>query len=327
MAAPRGHGARVRDVLLLAGCAGAVAFGFRIAHRPAQSAEPPPEAPPTARPLPAGATATAAAVTPKLENGGCVFPDPGEGDTIKRSAKPFVVWARDVAVRPDGAYDLVLHAHGGEAARRVIGAQPFDIVLATFDLGALSSSYRGVFPDRKSFDHAVAGIDAAVSDAVGRPAKADRIVLSSFSAGYAAVAEGLVAMGEATPPSGVILLDSLHASYRTGTEVEPSTLEPFVAYGRRALEGRGFLGLSHSAIEPPGYASTEQVATYLLETLRVEASRVDAPAGAGLVLRRVANEKGFVVRGYAGGNEEAHCAHLGLFPELLDAWKTHRSAP
>jgi hypothetical protein len=316
----------VRDVALLAACAGIVALGVRsapaskttIVMTAAASAEPPPS------PLPSGATARQVAVTPELEDTECTFADPGEGDSIKSSAKPFVVWTRAAAIRPDGSYDLLLHAHGGEAARRVLG-NGLPMVLATLDLGPLSGDYRGTFPDRRSFDRAIAGIDRAVSDAMGRPAKADNIVISSFSAGYGAVAEALAAVGQDGAPSGVILLDSLHASYRTGLEIEPTTLDPFLVYARRALEGRGYLALSHSAIRPPGYASTEEVATFLLHTLAVEATPLDKPSGTGLTLTRLAREKGFSVRGYAGQDKGAHCAHLELLPELLEGWKTERA--
>lgn len=326
MAEARSTVDRVRDIALLAACAALVALGIRQAPErrttvvaSASAAEAPPPAP-----LPSGAAARQVAVTPELEDSGCSFADPGEGDSIKTSAKPFVVWSRTAAIRPDGRYDLLLHAHGGEAARRVLG-QGLSMVLATVDLGALSGDYRGTFPDRRSFDRIIAGIDKAVSEGVNRPAKADRIVISSFSAGYGAVAEALSALGQNDAPSGVILLDSLHASYRTGLEIEPATIEPFLVYSRRALEGRGYLALSHSAIRPPGYASTEEVASFLLHTLAVEATPLDRPSGTGLLLTRLAQEKGFSVRGYAGQDKGAHCAHLELLPELLDGWKNQRA--
>jgi hypothetical protein len=117
----------------------------------------------------------------------------------------------------------------------------------------------------------------------------------------------------------------LHASYKASPpgEVEPITLEPFLGYARRALEGRGFFALTHSAIVPPGYASTSEVATYFLRTLAVEATPLDAPAQ-GLALRRVAGEKGFILRGYDGEDKGAHCAHLTLLPELIEAWMQKR---
>ncbi|NUO49937.1 MAG: hypothetical protein HOV80_13870 [Polyangiaceae bacterium] len=315
----------MRDVALLVACAAVVVIGVRsapagrtkVVMTASASAAPPPA------PLPSAAAARPAAVTTELEDTECSFADPGTGDSIKASAKPFVVWARMAAIRPDGSYDLLLHSHGGEAARRVLG-QGLPMVLATLDLGPLSGDYRGTFPDRRSFDRAIAAIDKTVSDVVGRPAKADKIVISSFSAGYGAVAEALAAVGQDGAPSGVILLDSLHASYRTGFEIEPTTLEPFLVYARRALEGRGYLALSHSAIRPPGYASTEEVATFLLHTLAVEATPLEKPSGTGLTLTRLAREKGFSVRGYTGQDKGAHCAHLELLPELLEGWRTER---
>ena len=34
-----------------------------------------------------------------------------------------------------------------------------------------------------------------------------------------------------------------------------------------------------------------------------------------------AAERGFFVRGYGGADKGAHCAHLGLLPEVVDLWR------
>jgi hypothetical protein len=311
---------------LVGGALALVLYGLRVApSRPSSAADPAASTSTRAADLPRGATASVKPPTPRLEDDDCSFEDPGDLDAIKRNHKPFVVWARQAAVRPDDRYDLVLHVHGGEAARRLLLPRAYPIVLATLDKGALSGDYKGALPDRRSFDAAIAAIDGATSEALGRAVKADRVVLSSFSAGYGALGEVLSALGDEAPPSGVILLDSLHAGYTsTATKaVDQTTLEPFLAYARRALEGRGYFALTHSAIVPPGYASTAEVATFFLQTLAVEATPLDEPAN-GLSLRRVAKEKGFVLRGYAGEDKGAHCAHLTLLPELVEAWMAAR---
>ncbi len=274
--------------------------------------------------LPAGATARPPSESLALENADCTFEDRGYGDYEKGSAKPFVVYARSAAIRPDGRYDLVLHAHGGDAARRLLLPRGYDLNVATLDRGALSSAYKGSFPTRHAFDDAIAGIDRAVSELTRTEARAERIVLSSFSAGYAASGEALAALGESSRPSGVILLDSLHAGYGRGKTVNPTTLEPFLSHARAALEGRGFFGLTHSAVAPPDYASTAEVGSYFLEVLRVDAEPVDAAADGALRLSRVAHEKGFVLRGYTGTDRGSHCAQLGLLPELVEAWQRSR---
>ncbi|MBL9021873.1 MAG: hypothetical protein JNL21_06710 [Myxococcales bacterium] len=305
----------------------AVAYGARTApSRLGAAATTESAAAQTAAPLPRGATAPAEAPpSAHLVDDACSFDEPQDIDAEKRSAKPFVVWTRKAAVRPDDRYDLVIHIHGGEAARRVVLPRALPVVLATLDRGSLSGDYKGTFPDRRAFDAAVAAIDGAASDVVGRPVRADRVVISSFSAGYGALGELLASLGEDAAPSGVILLDSLHAGYKVEKtkEIDAVTLEPVLTYGRRALEGRGYLALTHSAIVPPGYASTSEVATYLLTTLAVESTPIEA-GSTGLALRRVAKEKGLVVRGYAGDDKGAHCAHLTLLPELIEGWMAAR---
>lgn len=318
--------ATLRDVGILAACAAAVGLGAR-AVKTAPPA-PVPSAPAASGPaaLPGAASATQPAVSLELRETGCSFPDEGIGDYRELDVPgPVRAFARDAALRPDGAYDLVLHVHGGIAAQRVLLPRALPLNLATLDLGDSSNDYRYALGDRRAVDTMIGEIDRAVGAAAGRQARADRLVLSSFSAGYPALHDALVALGDEHAPSGVLLLDSLHAGRAGGGKgVDASKLGPFVAAARRALDGRGTFALTHSRIVPPDYASTEEVATWLLGELGVRSNRVEAPAQGGLALVRIAEERGFTVRGYAGGDAEAHCAHLGLLADLVEDWMEKR---
>jgi hypothetical protein len=148
--------------------------------------------------------------------------------------------------------------------------------------------------------------------------------VSSWSAGYAAVDDALrVASADLT---GVILLDSLYAGYEgDGARKHPAPVPRFLAAAKRSLEGDHFtFALTHSEIVPPGYASTGEVADALLAELFVRSERVERSDASGMSLARVAGERGFVLRGYRGKDEAAHCGHLRLLPELLDVWRAHR---
>ncbi len=265
--------------------------------------------------------------TPKLRLGdaGCSIADRGNGELTPAKGPPGAkVWFSSRAMRPDGSYDLLLHFHGGDAVRKVLAPDTRDLVIATIDRGDSSGDYRGAVPDRRAWDDLVSGIDRGIGEASGGAAHARRVVVSSWSAGFGAVDEVLsVAQRDL---SGVILLDSLYASYEgQGSAKHPAPVPRFVAAAKRSLEEDHFLfALTHSDVQPPDYASTREVADALLAELFVRSSLVDESARSGVGLSRVAEEKGFVLRGYRGGDEGAHCAHLGLMPELLDVWRTRR---
>ena len=109
------------------------------------------------------------------------------------------------------------------------------------------------------------------------------------------------------------------------------TLSPIVRFAKRAAAGEALLVLSHSRIAPPGYASTSEVADYLLAEiggLRVPMQGMN-PLGAELSTGL--DLGGVHVRGYEGGDKFAHCAHTALLAEavrdtLEPAWGTGTAA-
>jgi hypothetical protein len=270
--------------------------------------------------LPRGATPMPPAL-PSLATPvhGCEVPDRGLGGATSLGRHGGAdVYATGDALAPDGSYSLVLHLHGGGAARRVILPEAKALVLATIDRGATSSAYADVFRRRADLDATLAAIDAALSQRTGTSARADRLVLSAWSAGYAGVAGVLSYAAEDPALRGVVLVDSVHAAFDAKRAPDARQLEPFLRAARRSLEEPrfGFL-LTHSSIATEGYASTTQSADALLELLRVSSDRVELPAALGLRQVRIARERGFELRGFEGSGRDDHCAQLALLPELI----------
>lgn len=319
--------ARARDLLLVAGCLIAVVVAFRELSPPA----PEPAGASSAKvPASAEIAATTASADGRpplpgpslhLTDRDCSFEDRGLGDYERKRAGMAEVLVRAPAVMPDGSYDLVLHFHGGLALDRVLAPLAKPIVIATIDKGSGSSDYAGLFPTRRSFDALLSAIDAVVSETTGIKSHAARLLLSSFSAGFEAVRGALLVAADEPALTGVMLLDSLYGSYVPGSHrVAAEPLAPFEAAARRALDAPRFAFiLTHSEVPTDGYANTAEVATTLLERLVVRASVVRSTQERGL--RRVAEERCLIVRGYAGGDKGAHCGHLGLAPELVDRWR------
>jgi len=117
-----------------------------------------------------------------------------------------------------------------------------------------------------------------------------------------------------------VLLDSLHASYkRTDGSLETEGLEPFVELARRAQRSEILLFITHSEIKPPGYASTSETASYLLQQLGAQRRYAGMSPLAGVEQKTGYDEGGLHVRGYTGASREAHCAELEmLLPVLRD---------
>ena len=205
------------------------------------------------------------------------------------------------------------------------------LVLVGIDLGIGSGAYQSTFSSPAAFENLLTSVEAAVARHAGRrTARIRKLALSSWSAGYGAI-EQILRQPAAKRVDSLILLDSLHAGYvdEQAKTLKTDQLTPFVAFAKRAAARQTFMFMSHSSIVPPGYASTTEVADYLVRQLggRVKnASRQDV---LGLDMIDRFDKGNFHMRGYTGDNKPDHCAHIGLMAEVLRAhleprWKSPR---
>lgn len=279
-------------------------------------------------PLPSGAPPRALEDLPADDEraAGCHFADRGFGDYVAwrrlpgapSAARALVPVGR--AVAEDGSFRLLVHFHGAEPARKQLAPEGFGLVIAAVDAGVGSRAYERALAEPASFAQLVAAVEAEVAAAHGLPAggaHARSIVLSSWSAGYGAITQILA---RHTPRvDAIILLDSLYAGYPgNGRALEHGQLSVFVDAARAARSGGPAFYLTHTAIATPGYASTSEVASFLLRELGAEAAPVDDGAGAErFPLFRLFEDGRLGIRGYAGADRDAHCAQLHLLPAVL----------
>ncbi|MEQ9321247.1 MAG: hypothetical protein RIF41_18935, partial [Polyangiaceae bacterium] len=146
------------------------------------------------------------------------------------------------------------------------------------------------------------------------------LALSSWSAGYGAVREVLERPG-GYKIDAVLLLDSLYGGYADpGTQtLEPRPLAPLFEFAERAAAGRGFWFQTYSSIRTPGYASTREVASWLVSELGGELRKGRRRDPLGLELIEHFDDDNLHVRGYAGEDKRAHCAHLGMLGVVVKA--------
>lgn len=302
----------------------AAGVGWGITRHPLQERRAEAELPQPAKAASSAALPAGSAPLPPTPSQaeGCGYADRGTGDYESVGVAEGRLWVRRAAVQEDGSYRLLVHFHGSEAVKRLLTPDAWDFNLLLLDGGDGSAAYRNMMSSTTIFDAFVASADRAVSKQVGRPARADRLVLTSFSAGYAALPPLLASAPHRARVDGVVLLDSLHAPFANGDggkrgEPDPGVLKPFVAIGRAARDGEMFLGITHTAIDPGTYASTTATSRALLASLGESEEKVGWAGESGPKQTLHYSEGRLVVRGYEGETAHAHCAQLGLLPGLL----------
>ncbi|MBI4957333.1 MAG: hypothetical protein HY908_35315 [Myxococcales bacterium] len=261
----------------------------------------------------------------------CNTPDPGWGVYDEWQRLPTVGWVAAPSrggARATGEFDLLVHFHGKEAARKEFVKIARGIVLVGVDLGVGSAPYSSRFADPRAFTTLVADVETLMSGRIGRPARARNVGLSAWSAGYGAIAR-VLAQPAGDRVDAIVLLDSLYASYadRSTRTVDTEQLAPWLAFAERAAAGRRFLFESFSAIEPETYASTGEVARYLVGAVGASLRPVERGHAYGFELRERLDQGAYHVRGYAGRDEAAHCAHLGMLPTVLKKYLHPRWHP
>jgi hypothetical protein len=295
--------------------------------RPASNVEVTPPSPSDDAPLPHSA--------PKKRRGGvnpCMTPDPGFGIYDNWSgglAVGQVLLPHQGGISKNGQFDLVIHFHGHEPIRKEFVKSAKGIVLVGIDLGIGSGAYQNAFSSPALFTNLLASIEAAVAHHAGRQsAKIRKLALSSWSAGYGAI-EQILRQPAAKKVDALILLDSLHAGYtdEQAHTLKAEQLTPFIAFAKRAAAKQTFMFMSHSSIIPPGYASTTEVAGYVVGKLGGKPKSANRQDVLGLDMIDRFDKGNFHMRGYTGNDKPDHCAHIGLMADIVRAhleprWKT-----
>lgn len=263
------------------------------------------------------------------ERGGvnpCNTPEPKPGIYEKWNRGPsmgqMIMPARG-GVTKSGRFDVVIHFHGHDPARKEFVRVMDGAVLVGITLGIGSGAYSQAFNSPNAFKSLIDSIEAEVASQTGKKsAKVRKVALSAWSAGYGAVEQILRQPYGKKIVDGVILLDGLHVGYNGDGTLQRGGLEPFIDFAKRAKSGKRFMFASHSSIVPPGYASTTETVSYLIHELggkpRKSKPRKSDPFG--LELNAKYDAGNFHARGFDGNDKMDHCAHIGLLSDVLKAY-------
>jgi LysM repeat protein len=262
--------------------------------------------------------------TPK-ERGGinpCLVPDPGFGiydPWLRGITMGQLIMPGRGGITKSGAFDVMIHFHGHEPARKEWVRVMDGAVLVGIDLGIGSGAYSNAFSSPTAFPQLIQSVEQAVAKKTGNAhAHVRKVGLSSWSAGYGAVQEIINQSEGRRLVDSVILLDGLHCGY-AGVRLDPVLIRPFIEWAELAARGEKFMFVSHSSIIPPGYSSTTETAELLVHEvggrLTIAPSRRRAPMGLESVSRF--SRRDFHVRGFAGNGAMDHCAQIGLYRDVL----------
>jgi murein DD-endopeptidase MepM/ murein hydrolase activator NlpD len=252
----------------------------------------------------------------------CNTPDPGYGIYDRWSRAPSMgqmIMPQRGGVSAGGRFDVMFHFHGHEPVRKEWVQVMDGAVLVGIDLGLGSGPYGTAFQSPKAFENLVTSVEKAVAAKAGKKrARVRHVGLSAWSAGYGAVQEIIGQNYGHKLVDTVVLLDGLHSGY-SGNTLNETQLKPFIDWTRDAVRGRKFFFVSHSSIIPPGYASTTETANFLVRKVGGKARRTTPrgsdPMGLDLISRY--SRGNFHVRGYNGNDKMDHCAHIGLYRDVL----------
>ena len=215
---------------------------------------------------------------------------------------------------------LVLHFHGSPwLVEHQVASLPRPAALVTFQLGSGSGVYGRAFAEPGRLAGVLAAAEAEARRIMGRPVVFDPVVLSSFSAGYGAVRAILRHADDYARVSGVVLADSLHASYdahdaaaarAADLPVVAGDLDAFLRLAADAAAGRKTFVVTHSEVYPGTYASTTETADALLRAVELRRRAALAAGPIGMQQLSATSRGRLHVLGYAGNSAPDHLDHL-----------------
>lgn len=260
--------------------------------------------------------------------------EPCAGETVDTASYPDWVPVaqghfsapRTLKLSPSGHFDLIIHLNGDEPVRKqlVKSGEPFVLFTLTLDP---SRGYAPLFTGTQLYQAISSGVEQGVSKQLGTPARVGHVAMSAWSAGFVGIAAAL-AQPTGNDLDAVILIDGLHAP-RGDSAAFNAQLKPFVDYAARATRGERLMFITHSSIDPPGFASTTESAHHLIATLGGKPLAVHREDPWGLELVEYFSRGELQVRGYAGNDKADHCAQLvtlrDAFAALGQRWGVNKA--
>jgi hypothetical protein len=220
--------------------------------------------------------------------------------------------APDDVVAKDGGVDVIVHFHGALVVDEEWRASGIDAVVVNMTLpGYGVGVYRDMFASSDRFG---AIVDDAVKRVGGTHVR--RLGLVSWSAGYGGTQDVLSNPHYYAMVDTVVVIDGMHADYVEGLPDE-GDFAVFERFARDAVGGQRQMIITHSAVVPPGYASTTETATMLLASVGVSRIEEKKTNARGMVEWYHADSGGLHVRGFRGDGPHDHMDQVHLVGDIV----------
>jgi hypothetical protein len=223
--------------------------------------------------------------------------------------------APDDVVAKDGGVDVIVHFHGALVVDEEWRTSGIHAVIVSVTLpGYGVTVYRDMFAASDRFG---AIVDDAVKRVGGTHVR--RLGLVSWSAGYGATQDVLSNAHYYAMVDTVAVFDGMHADYVEGLP-DAGDIAIFERFAHDAVSGEKQMIVTHSAVVPPGYASTTETATMLLASVgvpRVEEKKTNAR---GMTEWYHADSGGLHVRGFRGDGPHDHMDQVHLLGDVVRAF-------
>jgi hypothetical protein len=209
--------------------------------------------------------------------------------------------------------DIIVHFHGAAwLAERNFYQVRKNAVLVAVHFPGFSSAYSRPFSDPQLFQQILDETLNALKERgiVGPDARVGRICLTAFSAGYGAIREILHVPAYYEKITDLVLADSVHCSYTDDKQLNDEQMAPFLQFARDAAAAKKTMCMTHSSIQPPGYASTTETSDYLIVGVGGQRHAASGIEGRGMRLISAFDKGNFHVRGYTGNTKIDHMDHF-----------------
>jgi len=221
--------------------------------------------------------------------------------------------------------DLIVHFHGDSATfRNNAKYAKLNAIIVTVNYGGLSSAYQTPFQnDTNLFNTLLNETLTKVRAESDFPDNLnwDKVAVSSFSAGYAAVRELLKSATYYQRMDMILAADTIYAgfvNYPSDLTLINSQMTDWRRYAADAKLGSKTFIVSHSQVDPVTYASTVLTANDLMNHVGITPQTYNVNGLGTLNFYRRAMTGRFSVLGALGADGDSHLEHLRYIGEYLE---------
>jgi hypothetical protein len=229
----------------------------------------------------------------------------------------------------DGQYDLIIHFHGMSSVQESnIEKARLNAVIVSSTLGFGSGPYEDAYKDPGAFSRLI----ATSQWAMGRSGRANgarlgRIALSSWSAGYGAVAAILRQPANVNRLDALLMAEGPHSNYldKKHEHVDDAPLAKYLRIAKAAQAGDKLFVMTHSGIHTDDYPSTTETIGELLELASMNRVPTGTVGPRGMQQIYESDSGDFHVKGYEGDGVKDHVDHIRamdvtMYPYLKRRW-------